>query len=487
MWSVPPDRFPEVPEDCLPEGSVTNKPTVLIVGAGLGGLMLGTLLEKANIPYYIFERASCVKPLGSAINIAAPILPLFVQIGIFDQIEASGKQFTHSTCYREGKGEIFTTDYSPIKQFTGYKQYIISRPVLYDLILQNVPSHRLLFKKRVLMISEHKDKVRIQTGDNCIYEGDILVGADGAYSAVRQRLYETLKGEGRLPDSDQKDLPFSCTCLVGQTRPLDPTEFPIVQEALCQLPSTLCDNKPFSYALFTTAQKNICYAVVHQLDAKSSKTAEEQRFRNNENSEWGPGAAQAMCDETRDFLLPIPGAKKWTMGDLYDRTPHDGISKVMLEEKVFKTWYSGRIVLMGDACHKLHPSGGHGAAVAMHDAVALANLIYALPNNTSKEIQQAFAEYKAERMPHVMSSYKSSKILARSSGMDFGGSMALFFSKNIPQFVWNVLWKSMVKNRPVAGFLPKIPSKGAIPAVESASEQKARAAFERRKANVHVV
>ncbi|KAF9151497.1 hypothetical protein BG015_006596 [Linnemannia schmuckeri] len=476
MWSVPPDRFPEEPKDCLSEGSVTNKPTVLIVGAGLGGLMLGALLEKANIPYYIFERASCVKPLGSAINIAAPVLPLFEQIGIFDQIEASGKQFTHSTLYREGKGEIFTTDYTPIKQFTGYKQYIVSRPVLYDLILQKVPSHRLLFKKRVLMISEHKDKVRIQTGDNCIYEGDILVGADGAYSAVRQRLYDTLKREGRLPNSDQKDLPFSCTCLVGQTRPLDSAEFPIIQEALCQFFSTLGDNKPFSYALFTTAQRNICYAVVHQLDAKSSKAAEEQRFRNNENSEWGPGAVQAMCVETRDFPLPIPGAKKWTMGDLYDRTPHEGISKVMLEEKVFKTWYSGRIVLMGD-----------GAAVAMHDAVALANLIYALPNNTSKEIQRAFAEYKAERIPHVMDSYKSSKILAKRSGMDFGGTMALFFSKNIPQFVWNVLWKSMVKNRPVAGFLPKIPSKGAIPAVGSASEQKARAVFERRKADVHAV
>ena len=42
----------------------SDKPTVLIVGAGLGGLMLGALLEKANIPYAIFERTSVVKPLG---------------------------------------------------------------------------------------------------------------------------------------------------------------------------------------------------------------------------------------------------------------------------------------------------------------------------------------------------------------------------------------------------------------------------------------
>ena len=40
------------------------KPEVLIVGAGIGGLLLGALLERAMIPYTIFERTSSVKPLG---------------------------------------------------------------------------------------------------------------------------------------------------------------------------------------------------------------------------------------------------------------------------------------------------------------------------------------------------------------------------------------------------------------------------------------
>lgn len=41
-----------------------GKPTVLIVGAGLGGLMLGALLERIDIPYVIFERTSSIKSLG---------------------------------------------------------------------------------------------------------------------------------------------------------------------------------------------------------------------------------------------------------------------------------------------------------------------------------------------------------------------------------------------------------------------------------------
>jgi monoamine oxidase len=44
---------------------VTDKPPrVLIAGAGLGGLFLGMPLEKAGIPYEIFERSAEIRPLG---------------------------------------------------------------------------------------------------------------------------------------------------------------------------------------------------------------------------------------------------------------------------------------------------------------------------------------------------------------------------------------------------------------------------------------
>jgi 2-polyprenyl-6-methoxyphenol hydroxylase-like FAD-dependent oxidoreductase len=250
-----------------------------------------------------------------------------------------------------------------------------------------------LFGKRVLNISEDKEKVTVQTADNSEYTGDILVGADGAYSAVRQRLYERLKQEGSLPSSDQEDLPFSCTCLVGQTDPLDPEEFPELKDPDCHFVGTLGNDRPYTWTLFSTASFSVCWMVMHHLDSVSTKLAHEQRFRQSENSEWGSYAAQTMCDETRDFPIPF-GKEKMTLGDLYDRTPKDLISKVMLEEKVFKTWHHGRTVLIGDgkwididhfmwmaqiighfsvltsnylrcfghlvACHKFNPSGGQG-------------------------------------------------------------------------------------------------------------------------------
>ncbi|KAF9213184.1 hypothetical protein BGZ59_005786 [Podila verticillata] len=82
--------------------------------------------------------------------------------------------------------------------------------------------------------------------------------------------------------------------------------------------------------------------VLHHLDKNFAK--DNDSFR---NSEWGPETAEAMCKEVGH--LKIPGGKgKLTMKDLIDRTPKHLISKAVLEEKVFATWYHRRTVLLGD-------------------------------------------------------------------------------------------------------------------------------------------
>jgi len=57
-----PQKYPSK----LPPSSDGKNPHTLIVGAGLAGLLLAILLEKAGIPYELFERSSEAKPLGKA-------------------------------------------------------------------------------------------------------------------------------------------------------------------------------------------------------------------------------------------------------------------------------------------------------------------------------------------------------------------------------------------------------------------------------------
>lgn len=89
------------------------------------------------------------------------------------------------------------------------------------------------------------------------------------------------------------------------------------------------------------------------MDEETSK--ENDAFR---NSEWGQEAAQAMCEEVKDFPIITGQGKTFTLQDMMDRTPKELISKVMLEEKVFKTWYDRRTVLIGDG-KLLDRQGGH--------------------------------------------------------------------------------------------------------------------------------
>jgi len=87
--------------------------------------------------------------------------------------------------------------------------------------------------------------------------------------------------------------------------------------------------------------------LIRHLDKTSSADLESQRLKNNDNTGWGALNVQAMCDETRSIGIP-GGNRAMNLGDLMDLTPKELMSKVILEEKVFETWYSGRTVLLGD-------------------------------------------------------------------------------------------------------------------------------------------
>jgi 2-polyprenyl-6-methoxyphenol hydroxylase-like FAD-dependent oxidoreductase len=75
----------------------------------------------------------------------------------------------------------------------------------------------------------------------------------------------------------------------------------------------------------------------------------------------------------------------------------------------------------------------------MHDAMALANLIYAMPTRTSEDITRVFEEYKSERYPAAMDSYKNSKMMGKLIDSGFAGSFSLFLMTKMPQWMWRLV------------------------------------------------
>ncbi|KAG0030886.1 hypothetical protein BGZ82_007224 [Podila clonocystis] len=183
----------------------------------------------------------------------------------------------------------------------------------------------------------------------------------------------------------------------SETREAEPTE---LEPSVPELPiyvSTAKPRPPLTPEEEEKLEKAQSGEYPEFLDKNSAK--ENNSFR---NSEWGPEAAEAMCRQVRHFK--VPGGKEGqvlTMGDLIDRTPKNLISKVMLEEKVFKTWFGGRTVLLGDgksfaSVRLLNAAAGVGAITAMHDAVALAKWIATLQTKDRDELNVIFKEYYKE-------------------------------------------------------------------------------------------
>ena len=85
-------------------------PKVLIVGAGIGGLLLAILLQRAGIDYEIFERATQVKPLGSAMVTGPNILPVFEQLGLLEQVEKISKPLKCLDIYNGSLDKLGTVE-----------------------------------------------------------------------------------------------------------------------------------------------------------------------------------------------------------------------------------------------------------------------------------------------------------------------------------------------------------------------------------------
>ncbi|KAF9428991.1 hypothetical protein BGZ94_000220 [Podila epigama] len=303
-------------QEALYETPSRQGPKVLIVGAGIGGLALAIFLKKGGIPFMIFERAKEMKPFGSAMSVGVTIRSLLEQVGLYKDLQNLGKPYHEIKIFNKKLKQINSLDYSRRTTMGGGQEYIVSRPDLHAMLVQEVGAENILLGKKVLAIKQGSEAVTLRCSDNSYYEGDIIVGADGAYSAVRQQLYKSLRLKKALPGSDNTDLPSRFVCLIGQTKALDPEEFTRLKEPETQ----------------------------ERLTKQTTKINDAFRA-----SEWGPEAAEAMFEAVRHIALPHwPGEKPLFLGDLIDRSPEELVSKVMLEEKLFKTWYGGRSVLLGD-------------------------------------------------------------------------------------------------------------------------------------------
>ncbi|KAF9109646.1 hypothetical protein BGX27_007378 [Mortierella sp. AM989] len=438
------------------------RPQVFIVGAGIGGLALAILLDQINIPYHIFERASEVKPLGSGMAFNGDVLAALEQLGIHEELKKVSRSFNEVDFFDQKLKKFGSIETKPAVEATGYENLFFARPRFYEILRKRIPDDRISFNKKVLRSEEKEGKVIIHCSDNSSYAGDILVGADGAYSGVRQSMYKRMDEIGILPKSDLDNFAIGYTTIVGVASPSNPDKYSQLRE----------DNTVFNQVLYSGGAN--CYIVPlpdNQIGwgfglQLPKSTLKDLHFR---NSEWGPETNDATLDRYRDLPCPLGG----TMGDIFDATPKHLTSKIFLEEKLFKTWHYGQTVLIGDACHKFHPAGAQGARNAICDAVILANCIYSMQDSSPKGIEAVFKEYYRQRYHRAEFAYN------RSVGMSKILTGQTWHERLIRHVVLNYVPACLVKRnvheemryRPQIAWLPLIENRGNGPVLPQEFQQ----------------
>ncbi|KAF8955866.1 hypothetical protein BGZ46_002523 [Entomortierella lignicola] len=426
-------------------------PTVMIVGAGIGGLMLGILLEQINVPYHIFERATAVRPLGAVMTLGTNILSVFEQLGLIKELEEISLYCPSIDIYNDETKLLGSINLSGHKAVAGYDNFMFPRPKLFELLMRKIPASKVSLGKKVLRTEEKEGKVIIHCSDGSSYVGDILVGSDGAYSGVRQSLYRRLLDKGLLPKEDQENLAVGYVSMVGVAEGLDPEKFTDLKDNYSHFYKVVGkDTKGFSVA--TIPGKRIGWLLTVQLSEEEAKV---QQFR---NSEWGPEANEAMLKDFEDMLCPWGRPIK----EVFDATPKDLMSKVFLEEKLFTTWYHGRTVLLGDACHKMLPSAGQGAVNAIQDAVVLANCIYNLTDISETGLTEAFKDYYNQRFARSGEQIKRS---ATMSSVLMGQTLKQkvvrhVFLKYLPEWATQRSFEKTFQYRPQIAWLPLAENRG---------------------------
>ncbi|KAF9994201.1 hypothetical protein BGZ80_007894, partial [Entomortierella chlamydospora] len=137
---------------------------------------------------------------------------------------------------------------------------------LYNVLLSRIPKDRLKLGKRLVSfqhinninninkgesptlcstLSQPSERVMVRCSDGTYYYGQVLVGADGASSAVRQSLFRQMKEEGTLPKVDQEEQQLRQVSLLGVTNPLNPKKHPDLRDSFSNFKIILHRNSPY--------------------------------------------------------------------------------------------------------------------------------------------------------------------------------------------------------------------------------------------------
>ena len=380
---------------------------VLIAGGGIGGLTAALAFQRSGHEVLVFEQSGGLDEVGAGIQLSPNGVKVLRALGVAARVSRDAFR-PKAAEMRMGRSGLRLFEI-PLRKASinrwGADYLHVHRADLIEALksalIERAPGSLLLGRK-MLAYTQSIDRVQVQLDTGETFDGDLLVGADGIHSTVREQMlgadaprYTGMTAwRATAPVSDLgANVPPPTACVwVGSRR------------------------HAVTYLLRGGSIANFVGVVERKQKHLESWTAQGSRedalkdFRR-----WHPSVTSIL--EKAEIL------HRWA---LYDR---EDLPK----------WHDGRVVLMGDACHPMLPFLAQGAVMAIEDAYVLAREV-----SSDGQMADQLAQYEAARKPRTSQVRKGAN---RNAGLFHRRNPVTQFSTYAPMWVAGSVLKKVIHGR----------------------------------------
>lgn len=347
------------------------KPTVLISGAGIAGLTLASWLDAYGFAPTLIDKRSHLDDQGYMIDFYGSGFDVAEKMGLLGALRARHYSIPTLTFVgRTGRREA-VLNVEAFRKTLGGRHFNFMRGDLEAVLLGHlgarVPLH---LATSVARLEPTPEAVNVTFAGGREASFDLVVGADGVHSRVRQLLWG---------DAAQfaHDLGYTVACGVIDNILDDPHAF---------------------YSHRAPGRQASVYAI------RGGKLATFFIFRSPKSDVRTRAEQFAALERACEGM-------GWMVPELLEHTERspefyfDRVTQIRLS-----TWHRGRVVLVGDACQCLTLVAGQGASMAMAGAYLLADALA----TADGAFETALQAYQARLEPEIRQRQRQAETLARS-------------------------------------------------------------------------
>ncbi|POA35559.1 MULTISPECIES: FAD-dependent monooxygenase [unclassified Pseudomonas] len=336
---------------------------IAIAGAGIGGLTAAIALLRAGHNVTVFEQSKAFLRVGADINLTPNAVRALDGLGVGAAVRIPAARPTHRISRMWDSGEetsrLEMSDTAEHKY--GAPQLTIHRADLLAVLADVFPPDQVQFGKRAEQVLQTADGIELRFKDGSHHVTDLLIGADGIHSVVRNALFGDEQPRFTGVVAYRAVVPAECVAHVPNIQAFTKWWGPTPQSQIVTFPL----NQGRDIFIFaTTAQDSW-----HEESWTSAGDVDELR---SHYQDFHPDA-RALLDACTEVLKTA----------LYERDP-------------LPFWSKGSMTLLGDACHPMMPFMAQGAGQAIEDAVVLARHLQDL--TCTSQIADGLLAYQQARL-----------------------------------------------------------------------------------------